>query len=98
MNTKTGVVRDVLAFSPHSAKSPMFIGRCQVGGKEIPGTIVAVLDNSAGSNARDKRLAKTMLKASAAWTIDETKEKFAKQATENLSCPLGGVVTQDGGP
>jgi hypothetical protein len=39
-----------------------------------------------------------MLKAAAAWRIDESKEKFAKQSTENLSCPLGGIVTQDGGP
>jgi hypothetical protein len=57
-----------------------------------------VLNNSAGSNARDEKLAKTMLKATAAWKIDETKEKFAKQATQNLECPLSGIVTQDGGP
>lgn len=98
VNTKSGLIRDVLPFPAHAAKSPMFIGTCAAGGKEAPGTVVAVLDNGAGYNARDEKLAKTMLKATAAWKIDETKERFAKQATENLSCPLGGVVTLDGGP
>ena len=98
VNTKSGLIRDVLPFPPHSAGSPMFIGACKADGKEAPGTVVAVLNNGAGLNARDEKLAKTMLKATAAWKIDETKEKFAKQATESLECPLGGVVTQDGGP
>ena len=97
VNTKTGVIRDVLPFPAHSAKSPMFIGTCQVGGKDMSGTIVAVLNNSGALNPRDEKLAKTMLKASAAWKVDESKEKFVPQATEKLECPLGGVVTQDGG-
>lgn len=98
VNTKTGLIRDVLPFPPHSATSPQFIGTCQANGKEIPEAVVAVLNNGAGYNARDGKLAKTMLKATAAWKIDETKEKFAKQSTENLGCPLGGIVTLDGGP
>lgn len=98
VKTKSGLIRDVLPFSAHSAPSPMFIGTCQADGKEIPETVVAVLNNSAGHNARDEKLAKTMLKATAAWKIDEIKEKFAKQATESLGCPLGGIVTLDGGP
>jgi len=98
VNTKSGLIRDVLPFPPHSATSPQFIGTCQAEGKGIPGTVVAVLNNSAGYNARDQKLANTMLKATAAWKIDETKEKFAKQSTENLGCPLDGIVTQDGGP
>lgn len=98
LNTKTGLIRDVLPFPPHSAASPMFIGTCQADGKEIPGTVVAVLNNSAGYNARDEKLAKTMLKATAAWKIDATKTRFATQSTEDLSCPLGGIVTADGGP
>jgi len=98
VNTKTGLIRDVLPFPPHSATSPMFIGSCQADGKKIPATIVAVLNNSAGYNAKDGKLAKTMLKASTAWKIDETKEKFTKQPTENLACPLDGIVTLDGGP
>src|SRR5215831_2400092 len=98
VNTKTGLIRDVLLFPAHSATSPMLIGPCQADGKEIPGTIVAVLNNGAGYSARDGKLAKTMLKATAAWRIDETKEKFVKQPTDNLGCPLGGIVTLDGGP
>ena len=98
MNTKSGLIRDVLPFPSHSAALPMFIGTCQVDGKESPGTVVAVLNNSAGYNARDRKLAKTLLKATAAWKIDETKERFAKQSTENLGCPLSGIVTLDGGP
>jgi hypothetical protein len=97
VNTKSGLIRDVLPFLAHSAKAPMFIGACTADGKEVP-EVVAVLDNGAGYNARDEKLAKTMLKATAAWKIDETKEKFAKRTTENLRCPLSGIVTQDGGP
>ena len=98
VNTQKGVIRDVLPFPPHSATAPMFIGRCQADGKDIPGTIVAVLNNSAHYNARDGKLAKTSIKATAAWKIDESKEKFAEQSTQNLGCPLDGVVTADGGP
>jgi len=98
VNTKNGLIRDVLPFPAHSATSPMFIGSCQADGKKIAGTVVAVLNNSAGYNARDGKLAKTTLKVTAAWRIDETKETFAKQSKENLGCPLGGIVTQDGGP
>jgi hypothetical protein len=98
VNTKSGLIRDVLPFPPHSATSPMFTGTCQANGKKIPETVVAVLNNSTGHNARDRKLAETMLKATAAWKIDQTKEKFAKQSTENLECPLGRIVTADGGP
>ncbi|HKD85377.1 MAG TPA: hypothetical protein VKB58_11570 [Terriglobales bacterium] len=98
VNTQTGIIRDVLPFPPHSASAPMFIGRCQADGKEFPGTIVAVLNNSAHYNARDEKLAKTLLKATAAWKIVGSKEKFAEQSTQNLACPLDGIVTQDGGP
>jgi hypothetical protein len=98
VNTKTELIRDVLPFPPHSATSPMFIGTCQSDGKEIPEAVVAVLNNSAGYNARDGKLSKTVLKAAAAWKIDETKEKFVKQSMENLGCPLSGIVTVDGGP
>jgi hypothetical protein len=98
VTTKNGLIRDVLPFPHHSATAPMFIGTCQSGGKENPGSVVAVLNNSAGYNPKDEKLAKTMLKATAAWKIDETKAKFVQQPTEKLGCPLGGIVTQDGGP
>lgn len=93
-----GIIRDALLFPAHSAASPMFIGSCQVDGKKTSGTIVAVLNNSAGYDARDKKMAETMLKATAAWKIDESKEKFVQQSIETLTCPLDGVVTSDGGP
>lgn len=98
LNTKTGLIRDVLLFPHHSATSPMFIGTCQADGHKLPGTAIAVLNNSAGHNARDQKLAGTMLKATAGWRIDETKEKFTQQPVDNLQCPLEGIVTQDGGP
>jgi hypothetical protein len=98
VNTKTGLIRDVLLFPAHSAASPMFIGRCQADGKEIPETVLAVLNNTAGANARDQKLAKTMLKATAAWKIDEAKARFGQRPTDNLVCPLDGIVTADGGP
>ncbi|HLW53289.1 MAG TPA: hypothetical protein VKW06_10640 [Candidatus Angelobacter sp.] len=98
VNTKSELIRDVLLFPAHSAASPMFVGACRADGKEIPSVVVAVLNNSARYNPRDEKLAKTMLKASAAWKADETTQKFAKQSTAGLGCPLGGIVTQDGGP
>jgi hypothetical protein len=98
LNTKTNLIRDVLLFPAHSATSPQYVGTCQANGKQAPGVVIAVLNNSAGLNARDNKLAKTMLKATAAWTIDESKEKFAKRPTENLECRLAGIVTVDGGP
>ena len=98
VNTKQGLIRDVLPFPSHSRTAPMFIGTCQVEGKEVSDAILAVLDNSAGYNARDGKLAKTLLRASSAWKVDEGKEKFAVQSTEKLECPLGGIVTHDGGP
>jgi hypothetical protein len=98
VNTKTGLIRAVLLFPHHSATSPMFIGTCQADGRPIPGIVVAVLNNSTGHNPKDQKLAGTMLKATAAWRIDKTKEKFMQQATDNLECSLDGIVTQDGGP
>jgi hypothetical protein len=98
VNTKNGLIRDALPFPHHAKTSPMFIGRCRTGGKELPATVVALLDNSAGHNPRDSKTAQTMIKATAAWKIDETKEKFVTQSPENLGCPLDGIVTADGGP
>jgi hypothetical protein len=76
----------------------MFIGSCQRNGKERPESMVAVLNNSAGQNARDPKLAARTLRAAAAWQIDTTNEKFVKHSTENLACPVTGIVTADGGP
>jgi hypothetical protein len=98
VNMKTFLIRDVLLFPAHSDAAPMFIGTCQVDGKDVPGSIVAVLNNSAGHNPKNDKQAKTMLKATAAWKIDETKAAFVKQATEKLTCPSDGIVTGEYGP
>jgi hypothetical protein len=98
VNTKGGLIRDVLPFPSHSKSSPMVLGGCQMNGREMPETVMAILDNRAGYNARDQAKAKTLLKATAAWKIDEAHARFEAQPTAGLSCALGGVVTVDGGP
>jgi len=85
---KKSVVRDVLQFPEHSKASPEFIGSCRLNGKELPGEIVAVLDNQAGAEN---------LSAKVAWKIDPRKAKFVKVATEGMQCPRSGIVTADGG-
>ena len=97
VNTGQGLIRDVLPFPAHSAAAPMFIGTCQADGKQLPGTIVAILDNAARHNPRDQSQNKVMLKTTSAWQIDQAKEKFVKQSTDKLACSLNGIVTQDGG-
>jgi hypothetical protein len=83
------VVRDVIAVPTHSRRAPEFSGICQVGGKEAPGVVVAILDNSAGTGS--------FLSAKAAWKIDETHIRFVKIPTQGLSCPRSGIITADGG-
>lgn len=97
IRTKTSLIRDVLLFPSHSAATPMFIGTCQQGGKELPGTMIAVLNNGNGYNPRETKMARAKLKATAAWKIDTLNEKFAKQSAEGFECPMAGIVTQDGG-
>ena len=82
------VVRDVLKFPKHSKDSPAFIGSCQRNGKEISGTIIAILRNEKGGES---------LSATAAWKIDEQGTKFVELRTEGLRCPRDGVITVDGG-
>jgi hypothetical protein len=94
-NVKKKLIVDVLGFPSHSASSPQFMGACQVDSKELPETVIAILDNSAGYSARN---AKSFLKATAAWKIDELRERFEAISRDNLKCPLSGVVTEDGGP
>lgn len=85
---KKSIVRDVLPFPQHSRVSPEFIGSCRVNGKELPGEIVAVLNNQAGAEN---------LPAKFAWKIDPRKAKFVKIATEGMQCPRSGIITADGG-
>src|SRR5215510_10089784 len=85
---KKSIVRDVLQFPQHSKASPEFIGSCRVNGKELPGEIVAVLDNQAGAEN---------LSAKFAWKLDPRKAKFVKLATDGMQCPRSGIITADGG-
>jgi hypothetical protein len=83
------VVRDVVAVPVHSRRAPEFSGLCQVGGKEAPGVVVAILDNNAGTGS--------LLPAEAAWKIDETHIRFVKIPTHGLNCPRSGIIAADGG-
>jgi len=82
------LVHDALQFPAHSKSSPGFIGSCRLKGKDIPGTVIAVLDNEAG---------KETLAAKAAWKIDDKAARFVKLDSEGLRCPRDGILTQDGG-
>jgi len=82
------VVRDVLKFPRHSRDSPESIGTCRRNGKEMDETIIAVLENRAGTED---------LPANAAWKIDEAQKRFVKLSVEGLLCPRDGVITTDGG-
>jgi hypothetical protein len=97
VNVKSQLISAVLLFPAHSARAPMFIGECESNHTKLPDAIVAVLDNIGGHNARDSSQANTLLKATAAWKIDESNERFAVISLQNLSCPLDGIVTVDGG-
>ena len=82
-------VRDVLKVPPHSKTSPLFIGACEMNGRESKDILVAILDN-------EKTDAST-LAAKVAWKIDQKKMKFVSVPVEGLRCPRSGVNTLDGG-
>jgi hypothetical protein len=82
------VVRDVIAFPPHSKSAPAFGGICQIDGKDSQNVIVAVLNDRPGMEP---------LPATAAWKIDEKRAKFVKISTDSLFCPRNGIRTSDGG-
>jgi hypothetical protein len=82
------VVRDVLKFPQHSKASPEFIGSCQIDGKKVSDTIIAVLRNEKGAES---------LSATAAWKIDAKVMRFVALRTDGLRCPRDGVITVDGG-
>jgi hypothetical protein len=85
---KQSVIRDAVQFPPHSRSSPGFIGSCQVNGKKVPETIVAVLHDQEGAQ---------MLAAKAAWKVDEKSAKFVKMPVDGLRCPRTGIFSADGG-
>jgi hypothetical protein len=84
------IARDVLKVPPHSKISPLFIGTCELNGKEGKDIVVAILDN-------EKQPAASALTAKVAWKIDQNKMKFVSVPVEGLRCPCSGVITSDGG-
>jgi hypothetical protein len=82
--------RDVLKVPAHSKKSPLFLGMCEMNGKETKTIVVAILDAATESGA-------ATLPAKIAWKIDEKKAKFVSLSTEGLRCPRSGIITLDGG-
>jgi hypothetical protein len=84
------IARDVLKIPPHSKTSPLFIGTCEMNGKESKGILVAILDN-------EKRTSTSVLTAKIAWKIDQKEMKFVSVPLEGLRCPRSGVITLDGG-
>jgi hypothetical protein len=59
-------VRDVLKVPSHSKASPLFIGSCELNGKESKDILVAILDNEKATDA-------SALSAKVAWKIDQKK-------------------------
>ena len=89
LEDKKNIVRDVLKVPPHSKDSPLFIGICQVNGREMTDVIVAILKNEQGTK---------MLSAITAWRINEKAAKFVVIPTAGLQCSRDYIVTSDGGP
>lgn len=83
-------VRDVIRVPAHSKKSPLFLGMCEINGKETKTIVVAILNTETESGA-------AALPAKIAWKIDEKKAKFVSLSTEGLRCPRSGIITTDGG-
>jgi hypothetical protein len=88
LEDKRNVVRDAIKVPEHSKKWPESLGECEMNGKKMPGTILAILNNEEGKNK---------LSARAAWKIDEKTAKFIKLPTEGLRCSREGIFTADGG-
>ena len=62
-------VRDLLKVPPHSKTSPLFIGTCELNGKESKDILVAILD-------KEKETDASALTAKVAWKMDQRKMKF----------------------
>lgn len=96
------IVRDALLFPAHSRRAPQFVGEpCQIGETKLPDYVIAVLDNATadvGGAAHYSPQDKALLPATAAWKVDEKKDKFVRIESNGLRCPRSGIVTADGGP
>jgi hypothetical protein len=81
-------VRDVLKVPAHSRSRPESTGPCTMNGAEIPGEVVAILDQKDG--AKD-------LPAISAWRVDEKAGRFVPLPTTGLLCARAGILAADGG-
>ena len=84
-----GLVRDVLPLPAHSRRSPAFGGVCQVKGRDLNDSIVAILDDAPATD---------YLAVQVAWKIDQPQARFVKVSVDGLLCPRNGILTVDGGP
>jgi hypothetical protein len=85
---RQNLVRDVIAFPPHSRKSPAFSGTCQANGRDLPDVFIGVLN---GEVAGD------YLPVLSAWKIDQKSAKFVNATSASLRCSRSGIYTVDGG-
>jgi hypothetical protein len=83
-------VRDVLKIPAHSKESPLFLGSCEINGKETKTIVVAILNTETESGA-------ATLPAKTAWKIDEKTTKFVSLPTEGLRCARSGIISLDSG-
>jgi hypothetical protein len=92
-------IHDVLAFPAHSRAMPEFSGVCQRGGKDLPDTVYAVLDNKKGFDPDPDHhsMSGPPLPAIAAWRVDEKHKRFVAVPVTGLLCPRTGIFTVDGG-
>ena len=88
LEDRKGLIRDVIAFPPHSRKSPAFSGVCQLDGREQPGFYIGVLNAEAAGD---------WLPVLSAWKIDQKGAKLVKTSGEGLQCSRRGIYTVDGG-
>jgi hypothetical protein len=85
-NGDPGTIFDAVEVPTPSADD-VFIGPCELKGKEMKDSVVAVLRWPAGSNPLKLRQPENQkVPASAAWRIDEAARKFVKMPADGLIC------------
>lgn len=91
-------IRDAVALPALSWTTPDLIGTCMKGGKPLPATVLAVLDNPEGlRKTRTPRDQATLLSATVAWKIDGVRGRFVKLDVGGLSCPISDMMDQQSG-
>jgi hypothetical protein len=85
-NGDPGTIYDAVEVPTPSADD-VFIGPCELKGKEMKDSVVAVLRWPAGSNPLKLRQPENQkVPAIAAWRIDEAARKFVKMSADGLLC------------